>query len=289
MQPGPLHQAIARAGFKAIVTTWFDECLEYALRDAGCRVHRVVTDLETLYGEQGQRDVTLVKLFGCISRPDSLVLTTREQFGLTRRLGQKLKAIISFATVRPLLFVGHDLRDDLTMSLYDEASEGVVKHMRRAYAVWPGPTEAMRAHWQGIQLEFLSYQPAAFLEAVASQSPAVEPVVRAAIRVHKPPYKFLDYYGAKDADIFCGRDIESQIVTRLALSHRLLTLFSPSGAGKTSLLLAGVLPRLAAEGYDYVYVRALDEPLAAVRKAVAARAGRTDWEAGASSAGLFGG
>ena len=97
--------------------------------------------------------------------------------------------------------------------------------------------------------------------------------------MHRPPYKFLDYYEAKDADIFCGRDTESQIVARLAVQHRVLTLFGPSGAGKTSLLLAGVLPRLAAEGYGHVYVRALDDPLPAVCKAVAT-ARRTGFRAG---------
>ena len=101
-----------------------------------------------------------------------------------------------------------------------------------------------------------------------------------ALRVHRPPYKFLDYYRGEDADIFCGRDTESQVVKRLILSHRLLTLFGPSGAGKTSLLLAGVLPQLAAEGYQRVYVRALDDPLPAMRKAIATRAGRDDWQAG---------
>ena len=97
---------------------------------------------------------------------------------------------------------------------------------------------------------------------------------RSAIHVHRPPYKFLDYYEANDADIFCGRDTESQIVTRLVLSHRLFTLFGPSGAGKTSLLLAGVAPRLTAEGYRTVYVRTLDDPLSAITSAVAGLIGQ---------------
>jgi hypothetical protein len=156
----------------------------------------------------------------------------------------------------------------------------MVEHMKRVYAVWPYALGDMRAGWQEKNFEFIQAGAAAFLETLAGQLPSVGPAARRAIHVNRPPYKFLDYYEADDADIFCGRDTESQIVTRLALSHRLLTLFGPSGAGKTSLLLGGVAPRLTAEKYQYVYVRALDDPLVAVRKAVAERAGRSDWEIG---------
>ena len=61
--------------------------------------------------------------------------------------------------------------------------------------------------------------------------------------------------------------------------HRALALFGPSGVGKTSLLLASVLPRLAAEGYQHVYVRALDDPLPALLAAeMTARMGRDPGE-----------
>ena len=130
MKAGSFHQAIARAGFRAIVTAWYDEWLEESLRDAGYRVHRVARDIQLPYGEQGERDVTVIKLFGTVSEPDSLVLTAPEQVQLIGQLGQKLTAIISFATIRPLLLVGYDLTDPILMALYYKASEGVVEHMR---------------------------------------------------------------------------------------------------------------------------------------------------------------
>ena len=86
--------------------------------------------------------------------------------------------------------------------------------------------------------------------------------------VGKLPYKFLNYFNPEDRDIFCGREVEGPLVFRMALSHRLLTLFGQSGVGKTSLLRAGVVPPLLAENYNYVYVRALGDPLQAIRDAV---------------------
>lgn len=274
-QPGPIHQAIARAGFRAIVTAWYDELLEHALHDAGYRVNRVVRDQQVPYADEGQREVIVVKLYGCLSDPDSLVLDLFHHEDLMDRLDRKLELVTSFYSLRPPLFVGFDLLDRAPIRLYVRASRNMAKHMKRAFAVWPHDLEAVQGTWRDKNVEFCQADATAFLEALAAQLPAVAAVSRGAIRVQRPPYKFLNYYEAADADIFCGRDTESQIVTRLALSHRLFTLFGPSGAGKTSLLLAGVLPRLAVEGYGHVYVRALDDPLPALRRAIAARAGQS--------------
>ncbi len=74
VEPGPLHQAIARAGFRAIVTAWYDELLEEALRQAGYRVNRVVRDTQLPYAQEGEREAIIIKLYGCLSDKESLVL-----------------------------------------------------------------------------------------------------------------------------------------------------------------------------------------------------------------------
>jgi len=202
------------------------------------------------------------------------------------RLPRKLEVVTAFCALRPPFLVGFDPVDRMPMRLYVHASANLAQHMRRAFAAWPGETAAAEAAWQGKNVRFIRAEATPLLESLASQLPAAA-TARGAIHVARPPYKFLDYYTSGDADLFCGRDVESQNVTRLALEHRLLTLFGPSGAGKTSLLLAGVAPRLAAEGYHHVYVRALDDPLAALRKELARQALRSDWEAGADLAAFL--
>ncbi len=158
------------------------------------------------------------------------------------------------------------------MQLYDLASEGIVDYMPRSYAVWPTPSEEMRGAWQGINLELIDQPPVRFCQGLAKRLMAVTNSTPSH-RVSRSPYKFLDYYRTEDAEIFHGRTTESQVVFRMVFAHRLLTLFGPSGAGKTSLLLAGVVPRLATEDYQHVYVRVFDEPLLAVREAVVERVG----------------
>jgi formylglycine-generating enzyme required for sulfatase activity len=279
-RPGPIHNAIARIGFRAVVTAWYDDLLERALRDAGYRVNCVVRNEQVPYADEGEREVIVVKLYGCLSDPASLVLDRFGHEDLMDRLDRKLELVTSFFSLRPSLFVGFDLLDLAPIRLYLRSSRNMAKHMKRAYAIWPHDLEAVQGVWRDKNVEFCRADATAFLKALADQQPAVSAIGRDAIRVHRPPYKFLRYYDADDADIFCGRDTERQIVIRLVLSNRLLTLFGPSGAGKTSLLLAGVVPRLAAQGYGHVYVRALDDPLAAMRRAIATRAGQADSQVG---------
>ena len=85
----------------------------------------------------------------------------------------------------------------------------------------------------------------------------------------RTPYKYLDYYTFDDADLFFGREEETQKMVGEILSTRLLVLFSPSGSGKTSLINAGVRPALEKLGYETVYVRLDKDPIPSVQSAVA--------------------
>src|SRR5262245_39470714 len=46
-----------------------------------------------------------------------------------------------------------------------------------------------------------------------------------------------------------GRDLEIAQLTDLLIAKRIVLLYSPSGAGKTSLIQAGVMPRMSADGF----------------------------------------
>ncbi len=50
-----------------------------------------------------------------------------------------------------------------------------------------------------------------------------------------------------DQDLFFGRDLEADELVSRVVAHRVLVLYAPSGAGKTSLLNAGLIPRLKEE------------------------------------------
>jgi hypothetical protein len=62
------------------------------------------------------------------------------------------------------------------------------------------------------------------------------------------PYRGSESYGAEHAHLFFGRATDTIALTRLVLGQRLSVLHAPSGAGKTSLLGAGLLRQIEDAG-----------------------------------------
>jgi hypothetical protein len=69
------------------------------------------------------------------------------------------------------------------------------------------------------------------------------------------PWLGLSSYGEETRAYFHGRDDEAAELARRVQRKLLTVLFGQSGLGKTSLLRAGLVPRLRGEGYCPVYVR----------------------------------
>jgi hypothetical protein len=69
-------------------------------------------------------------------------------------------------------------------------------------------------------------------------------VTEVATRTSASPYKGLARYEEEDAPYFFGRDADAELVVANLLAARLTLLFGESGVGKSSLLHAGVAPRL---------------------------------------------
>lgn len=82
------------------------------------------------------------------------------------------------------------------------------------------------------------------------------------------PYVGLRPYDVEDTDLFFGRQREIWELSALLLSSRLVVVYGPAGAGKTSLLQAGIVARL---GRDLPHVL----PVARLPRASATRAGQS--------------
>ncbi|MFB0632752.1 trypsin-like peptidase domain-containing protein [Streptomyces sp. AB3(2024)] len=80
------------------------------------------------------------------------------------------------------------------------------------------------------------------------------------------PFRSLKAFQESDAPLFYGRQAESNELARALASEQWVTLVGASGAGKSSLALAGVVPRLREAGAVAVVVRPTfgSSPLAAL-------------------------
>jgi hypothetical protein len=76
------------------------------------------------------------------------------------------------------------------------------------------------------------------------------------------PFKLLDYYDVQDAPIFYARHDETDSLLKLVTSNRLVIVTGPSGAGKTSLLKAGLIAHInRLHPYRGLYVRFMEDPV----------------------------
>jgi Novel STAND NTPase 1 len=117
-------------------------------------------------------------------------------------------------------------------------------------------------------------------ETAVAEPAAAEP---AATDPPASPYRGLRPYTEADAAFFFGREAEEEIIAANVLAARLTLLYGPSGVGKSSVLLAGVVNSLRersrenladedAAGFAVVVVRSWGDPNPLTTIAAAARA-----------------
>ena len=95
-----------------------------------------------------------------------------------------------------------------------------------------------------------------------------EPSPMAAREKPTRPYKFLDYYTENDQGLFFGREEEIENICSRILSRRSFLLYGRSGVGKSSILRAGVIPRLQDQGHRTCIIRSFTDPLQHMRRIV---------------------
>ena len=272
-RPTPLQTAVAQLPVRRLVDCGYDNQLKAALEKGGRPVSLIVRDTGLSLADR--RRVLLIKPYGTADQPADLRLTEEDFYRLnsaaipeSRLLGDQLRLWVSSCV---WLWLDVDPTDSDWKDLHTTMTDGIQTRHRPAYAATP--TAAQHAAWRALGVTPLTVPdiPAwlAALQSTAQALPPEEPVA-ASLPPERRPYKFLDYYTAADADLFFGRERWIESLAGRIQAQPLVVLWGASGVGKTSLLRAGVLPRLAARGYWPIYARPNDDPAAAIRAAALA-------------------
>jgi iron(II)-dependent oxidoreductase len=273
-KPGFIHTKVAQLPFHTILLTSYDDLIEVALRQEGKNHHSILASVDVPFVDEER--VMLYYIYGKATRPDSLVLTYKDQFQYrdkTRAFFDVLR--YQFLTCS-VLFLNFELgiEGEELLKLFHEVTYNVDGYRRRTFAVVPDPSQKAIDFWKAENLVIIDDTSEHFLEALDSElinnktETNIESHSQSPKRELVSPYKFLDYYEEPDEDIFFGRVEDSLVFRRLILAHRLTLLFGPSGVGKTSLLMAGVVPGLREEGYIPIYTRVLESPWDTIRAEV---------------------
>jgi len=259
-----IYAVAAKLPVRIIITTLYDNGLIRALQRAGRRYLEVVNDTDVPFDDPERTQI--IRLHGTLIQPQSLVLTQDNAADLFCRLPNVTRILAAHFASKTLLFVGYGLKDDHFVNLHRQVMGTLDGMERMAYAVqWPA-NPRVEERWRG-KIDVCTARPLVFLQQLVDRA-EVKVAVKRTVELPAEPYKFLDYFTAQDAAIFCGRDLEADQLLSLILARRVSVLYGRSGTGKTSLLLARVCPALEEQGYRVAYARLLGDPGRAVKAAV---------------------
>jgi SIR2-like protein len=108
------HALLANLSVSEVVTTNYDTLFEQASRDAG---HPVAV---LPYEPAVSQPRWLLKMHGCVTRPDDIVLTREDYLRYAERRGALAAIVQALLITRHMLFVGFSLNDDNFQRIVDE-------------------------------------------------------------------------------------------------------------------------------------------------------------------------
>lgn len=142
--PTAAHQALARLPIALTLTANYDDLLERAYRDAGKRVHVVVRDSDIPFMRREPDAVNIVKLYGDLNQPDTIVLARQQYEAFFLQRPQMIKLLETELGRSDVLYLGWSHSDPHFNLVFGELLNRFGEFMRAGYAVMLDLPEAQR-------------------------------------------------------------------------------------------------------------------------------------------------
>jgi len=142
--PTAAHQALARLPISLVLTANYDDLLERAYRDAGKRVHIVVRDSDIPFMRREPDAVNIVKLYGDLDQPDTIVLARQQYEAFFLQRPQMIKLLETELGRSDVLYLGWSHSDPPFNLVFGELLNRFGEFMRAGYAVMFDLPEARR-------------------------------------------------------------------------------------------------------------------------------------------------
>ncbi|MCX4384222.1 MAG: SUMF1/EgtB/PvdO family nonheme iron enzyme [Clostridia bacterium] len=193
------------------------------------------------------------------------------------RLTDKNNLSVTFQSLlrNQIVFIGFDPNDRFFKRIYDHFCRRNGEYPNTAYLltddILPSDSNAYGENenliiWHDIKTTLNNILAENEARKISVRSKNSERVTRK----KGSPYKYLNSFEEEDADIFFGRDDELvTLCIRVEATSQILVISSKSGYGKTSMINAGLIPRLRErEEYDIFYIRCGNNPWKELNRSV---------------------
>ncbi|MBD3189170.1 MAG: SUMF1/EgtB/PvdO family nonheme iron enzyme, partial [Candidatus Heimdallarchaeota archaeon] len=269
-----IYNLIAKLPIKHIITINYDELLEEALKNERKKIHVIYKGYNLPYTSEKNNKTILYKIYGTLSDEDSLVITEDDILNFYSNFNKTMicsTVKYHFAT-KTILFIGFDLKDLTIKLLYNEITNELSDHKRQNYAIQLNPSDESILYWKGKGIKIINTNIIKFLQKLVINledgTGIQDKKKRKKEVIHKHPYKFLDFYDKRDSNLFFGREKDSINLIQRILAHKTIILFGKSGVGKTSIIKAGIMPKLEKQNYLPIYTRVEEDPLMSIKKSI---------------------
>ena len=144
-EPPACYRTIAALPFRLILTTNYDTLLEKALDEEGVAYQKILGIYNLKHGMLDR--VRLVKLYGCITERDSMVITEEDQFEFFDKWPGVLDILSRGFSGKTLLFIGCDLAHRDFRHMYHYLAPQFSKTAQSAYFAQRGASDTLVRYW----------------------------------------------------------------------------------------------------------------------------------------------
>jgi hypothetical protein len=278
---------LVRLGFVEVIITFnFDLLLERALNNASFLDYRTLIRGETtpdamvkiLYAKEPK--VKILKMHGSLQSADAFLFAREEMLNYP----PDLERVITDLTGRDIIICGYAFTDMCVMRAFNASKDGgSIHYVNPSGAVdnIKGFLVARRSQDKVIEGDLGKFDQ--FITELHREL-TIQPRTEASPARHNL-FKFLDYYQNDQTPWFLGRrNLTRQMKKRFeGGAVRLLYLTGKPKVGKTSFILAGLIPALDAARYECIYLRCTTDVEAQLRAELERRFSQSladlDWDA----------
>lgn len=142
--PTAAHRALARLPLSTVFTANYDDLLERAYREEGKRVQLIVNDRALTFQRRDPGTVNLVKLYGDLDQPETIVLARQQYESFFLQRPQMIKLLETELARADMLYLGWSHSDFHFNLVFGEMLNRFGPFVRSGYAVMFDVPESQR-------------------------------------------------------------------------------------------------------------------------------------------------